>query len=142
MRNVDETDRYSRSTLFEAERQVREEVLRKERVEKVLWQADDFDVPMQQLASEFCGSAVWTRPGLFRKVRNFLNIAMLAALNRSKELETHVRGAIVNGCTTAKIQEALLQSAAYADAPAGVEGFRIAMPIVQEHLSAPLNGGN
>ncbi|AIT28505.1 carboxymuconolactone decarboxylase family protein [Bordetella holmesii 44057] len=59
---------------------------------------------------------------------------MLAALNRPKELETHVRGALVNGCSIEEIQETLLQAAVYAGVPAGIEGFRTATPVIREHL--------
>jgi 4-carboxymuconolactone decarboxylase len=51
---------------------------------------------------------------------------MLTALNRSHELGVHVRGALRNGCTTAEIQEVLLQAAIYCGVPAAMEAFRVA----------------
>jgi 4-carboxymuconolactone decarboxylase len=58
--------------------------------------------------------------------RSLLNVVMLTALGRPRELGLHVRGAIRNGCTREEIQEALLQVAVYAGVPAGMEAFRVA----------------
>ncbi|OZI75144.1 carboxymuconolactone decarboxylase family protein [Bordetella genomosp. 12] len=126
--------RYDETEKFKAGLQVREEVLGKERVKQALWEADAFNAPMQQFATEFCWGAAWSRTGLTRKTRSLLNIGMLTALNRPKELETHVRGALVNGCSVEEIQEALLQAAVYAGVPAGIEGFRTATPVIYAHL--------
>ena len=65
---------------------------------------------MQELVTEYCWGEVWTRPGLERRTRSLLNLAMLTALNRPHELGAHVRGAITNGCTEEEIQEMLLQA--------------------------------
>jgi 4-carboxymuconolactone decarboxylase len=72
--------------------------------------SSEFAMPMQQLVTEFCWGAVWTRPGLQRKQRSLLNLAMLTALNRSTELAVHVRGAVNNGCSEVEIRETLLQA--------------------------------
>lgn len=125
---------YDQTEKFNAGLQVREAVLGKDKVKQALWDADAFNAPMQQFATEFCWGAAWTRPGLHRRTRSLMNIAMLTAMNRSKELETHVRGALTNGCSIEEIQEALLQAAVYAGVPAGVEGFRTATPVINAHL--------
>ena len=127
---------YDQTEKFRAGLAVREAVLGKDKVAKALWDADAFNAPMQQFATEFCWGAAWTRQGLPKKTRSLLNIAMLTAMNRSTELATHVRGALTNGCTIVEIQEALLQAAVYAGVPAGIEGFRTATPIIREHLAA------
>ena len=72
--------------------------------------SSDFAMPMQQLVTEFCWGAIWTRPGLERKQRSLINLAMLTALNRSTELGVHVRGAVNNGCSDIEIRETLLQA--------------------------------
>ena len=127
---------YDETEKFKAGLAVREAVLGKKKVETALWNADAFNAPMQQFATEFCWGAAWARPGLPRQTRSLLNIAMLAALNRQQELETHVRGALKNGCTPEEIQETLLQAAVYAGIPAGIEGFRTATPAIKEYLDA------
>lgn len=114
------------NTKLEIGLQTRREVLGAEHVDRSLEQATDFARPMQELVTEYCWGAVWARPGLDRKVRSLLNIAMLTALGRQHELEVHVRGAITNGVRPAEIQEALLQAAIYCGVPAAMEATRTA----------------
>ena len=113
-------------TKLEVGLQTRREVLGAEHVDRSLAQATDFSRPMQELVTEYCWGAVWSRPGLDRKVRSLLNIAMLTSLGRQHELEVHVRGAITNGVSVAEIQEALLQTAIYCGVPAAMEATRTA----------------
>lgn len=115
---------------------VRSEVLGVEHVQRSLEQTSEFVRPMQEFVTEYCWGAVWTRPGLERRVRSLINLAMLAALNRSHELAVHVRGAIRNGCTPEEIQETLLQAAVYSGVPAGMEAFRVAEATLEELAAA------
>jgi 4-carboxymuconolactone decarboxylase len=119
-------------TLFEKGLEVRKDVLGPEYVEKSLQSADAFNRPMQELVTEYCWGAVWTREGLPRKTRSMLNIAMLTVLNRPHELKLHVRGALRNGCTKEEISEILLQAAIYAGVPAAIDGFRTAREVIDE----------
>src|SRR5947209_9543721 len=102
---------------FEAGLQTRREVLGAEHVDRSLARASEFARPMQELVTEYCWGAVWSRPGLDRRTRSLLNIGMLTALGRSHELSLHVRGALTNGVTPEEIQEALLQAAIYCGVP-------------------------
>jgi len=106
--------------------QTRREVLGTEHVDRSLGQASDFARPMQELVTEYCWGAVWSRPGLDRRSRSLLNIVMLTALGRWHELDVHVRGAVTNGVSAAEIQEALLQTAIYCGVPAAMEAMRTA----------------
>lgn len=112
--------------LFARGMTVRREVLGDEHVDRSLASGGEFGQPLQELVTEFCWGAVWTRPGLDRKVRSLINLAILTALNHPQELATHVRGALTNGCTVQEIQEALLQATIYCGVPAGVDAFRVA----------------
>ncbi|MCX4094785.1 carboxymuconolactone decarboxylase family protein [Nocardia sp. alder85J] len=132
----------TRRELWEAGLQVRREVVGSEYVDRALAAADDFQLPMQELVTEYCWGSVWTRPGLDRRTRSMLNLAMLATLNRSSEFATHVRGALTNGVTEEEIREVLLQATIYAGVPAGVEAFRIAGPILAEHRAAAAESGS
>ena len=120
------------SDLFEKGLEVRKAVLGAEYVEQSIKNADDFNRPLQELVTEYCWGAIWTREGLPRKTRSMLNIAMLASLNRPHELELHLRGALRNGCTKDEIKEILLQVAIYAGVPAGVDSFRTARKVFAE----------
>ena len=111
---------------FEQGLQVRRAVLGDERVAASLNGASDFSRPLQELVTEYCWGAVWSRPGLDRRTRSLINLAMLAALNRKHELDLHVRGAVNNGCTSDEIREVLLQVVVYCGVPAGMEAFRVA----------------
>ena len=111
---------------FDAGMTVRKEVLGAEHVERSLEGASAFARPMQDLVTEYCWGAVWSRPGLDRRTRSLVNLGMLAALNRGHELGVHVRGALTNGVTPEEIREVLLQAAIYCGVPAGMEAFRIA----------------
>lgn len=105
---------------------IRKAVLGRDYVDKSLANLDDFDRPLQELVTEYCWGTIWKRPGLSRKTRSLINLALLTALNRPHELKLHLRGALRNGCTKKEIMEVFLQAVIYCGVPAGVESFRIA----------------
>ena len=119
-------DRYERGL------RVRREVLGAAHVDRSLAEVTEFSRPVQELVTEYCWGEVWNRPGLDRRTRSLLNLAMLTALNRMHELGVHVRGAVANGCTEEEIQETLLQTAVYCGVPAALESFRVAERVLQE----------
>lgn len=118
--------------LFEKGLATRREVLGAEYVDKSIQSADDFNRPMQELVTQYCWGDVWNRPGLDRRTRSMLNLAMLSALNRPHELKLHVRGALRNGVTKDEIKEVLLQAAIYCGVPAAIDGFRTAREALKE----------
>jgi 4-carboxymuconolactone decarboxylase len=111
---------------FEKGLKVRREVLGDAYVDAALSKMDDFNRPLQELVTEYCWGAVWTRPGLGRKTRSLINLAMLTALNRPHEIKIHLKGALNNGCSREEIMETLLQTAIYCGVPAAVDSFRLA----------------
>jgi 4-carboxymuconolactone decarboxylase len=111
---------------FDKGLQIRKDTLGAEFVETSLKTADDFNMPMQELTTEYCWGYVWGREGLPRKTRSMLNLAMISALNRPHELKMHVKGALKNGVTREEIREIFLQVAIYCGVPAGVDSFRVA----------------
>lgn len=118
--------------LFEKGLKTRREVLGAEYVDASIKNADDFNMPMQELVTQYCWGDVWNRPGLERKTRSFLNLAMITALNRPHELKLHVRGAINNGLTKDEIKEVFLQAAIYCGVPAAIDSFRVAKEVFKE----------
>lgn len=118
--------------LFDKGLQTRREVLGAEYVDASIKNADDFNMPMQELVTQYCWGDVWNRPGLDRRTRSFLNLAMLTALNRPHELKLHVRGAINNGLTKEEIKEVFLQTAIYCGVPAAIDAFRTAKDVFKE----------
>jgi len=122
-----------RDKLFEQGLKLRKQVLGAAYVEEQIKNADEFSMPMQLLATKSAWGMVWTRPGLPRKVRSMLNIAMLVALGKAEELELHLGGAIRNGVTRKEIGEILLHSAIYCGYPAALGGFRTAREYFAKH---------
>lgn len=112
--------------VYERGLQLRKDVLGEDYVNRSLANADEFSRPMQDLSTEYCWGAVWSRPGLTRRERSLLNIGMISALNRPHELKLHVKAALNNGLTREQIREALLQVAIYCGVPAGLDSTRIA----------------
>ena len=118
--------------LFDKGLKVRREMLGAEYVDNALKAADDFTRPIQELVTQMAWGEIWTRPGLDRRTRSFLNLAMITALNRPHELKLHVRGAITNGLTKVEIMEVFLQSAIYCGMPAALDSFRVAKEVFAE----------
>jgi 4-carboxymuconolactone decarboxylase len=117
---------------FEKGLKVRKEVLGEKHVNASLAAADELTAPLQKLVTEWCWGDIWTRPGLERKTRSFLNLSMLTALNRPHELKLHVRGAINNGATEEEIVEVLLQAAVYCGVPAALDSMRVVAETIRE----------
>jgi 4-carboxymuconolactone decarboxylase len=118
--------------LFEKGLQIRREVLGAEYVDSSIQNADDFTQSLQELVTRYCWGEIWGRPGLDRRTRSLLNLAMLTALNRPHEIKLHVRGALNNGITRDEIKEVFLQTAIYCGVPAAMESFRIAREVFKE----------
>jgi 4-carboxymuconolactone decarboxylase len=122
----------AKSPLFEKGLKVRREVLGAEYVDKSLANANEFTQAFQDITTEWCWGYAWTRPGLDRKTRSMLNLAMLTALNRSPEIKLHVRGALNNGVTVEEIKEVLLHATVYCGIPAGLDAFKAANEVLKE----------
>jgi 4-carboxymuconolactone decarboxylase len=101
-------------------------------LERRAQQRNTFNGVLQDYSAEVCFGRTWARPGLDRKLRSVINIAMLVALNRPNQLRHHVEGALNNGCSADEIQEILLQTAVYCGLPAAGEGFRIAEEVLRD----------
>ena len=110
----------------------RREVLGAEYVDKAMAATDDFSKPFVDLLNTYCWNDVWNRPGLPRKTRSMLNLAMLSALGKEHELKLHLNGALNNGLTKEEIREVLLQVAIYCGVPAAVVSFRCAREVFKE----------
>lgn len=111
---------------------MRRRVLGDEHVNRSRDAATDFTRPLQDLVTEYCWGAIWTREQLEPLTRSFINLAMLTALGKQDELKLHVRGALRNGATVEQIREVLLQAAIYCGVPAALEATRTAAAVLAE----------
>ena len=127
---TDQTDHPTAATLFELGMPIRREVLGAEYVDKSMDGANEFMMAFQHATTEMAWGYVWSRPGLDRKTRSLLNLAMLTALRAHNELKLHVKGAITNGVTVDEIKETLLHTAAYCGIPAALEAFKAANEVL------------
>src|SRR5690606_6871708 len=91
--------------LFDKGLNIRREVLGADYVDGSINNANDFMMAFQQITTQWCWGYTWSRPGLERKTRSMLNLAMLTALNRPAEIKMHVKGALANGVTVDEIRE-------------------------------------
>ncbi len=120
--------------MFDKGLEVRRAVLGADYVDKAVaaGRADPFTKPLQELVTQYCWGEIWGRPGLDRKTRSMLNLAMLTALNRPHEVKLHVKGALNNGLTKDEIMEVFLQAMIYCGVPAAIDSFRTAKEVFQE----------
>ena len=117
---------------YDAGLKTRREVLGAQYVDKAMAGTDDFSAPFVELLNTYCWNDVWNRPGLDRKTRSMLNLAMLSALGKEHELKLHLNGALNNGLTKEQIREVLLQVAIYCGVPAAVVAFRCAREVFKD----------
>ncbi|HVC42429.1 MAG TPA: 4-carboxymuconolactone decarboxylase [Candidatus Saccharimonadales bacterium] len=104
----------------------RREVLGDAHVDRAMAGADAFTADFQEYITRAAWGAVWSRPGLDRRTRSCITVAMLAAQGSEHELAMHVRAALRNGVTVDEIKEILLQVAVYAGVPRANRAFGIA----------------
>jgi 4-carboxymuconolactone decarboxylase len=117
---------------FESGLSVRREVLGDEHVDRALSGVSPFTAPFQDLITRFAWGEVWTRPGLDRRTRSCITIALLAGLGHWEELAIHVRAGLRVGVEPAEIQEVLLHTAIYAGVPAANRAFAVAQQTLSE----------
>jgi len=125
-------DKRAHKERYDAGLKTRREVLGAQYVDKAMAATDDFSKPFVELLNTYCWNDIWNRPGLDRKTRSMLNLAMLSALGKEHELKLHLNGALNNGLTKEQIREVLLQVAIYCGVPAGVVAFRCAREVFKE----------
>lgn len=104
----------------------RREVLGASHVDAAVAATTEFSAPFQEYITGAAWADVWSRPGLDRRTRSCITLALLAALHCDAELPMHVRAAVRNGLTAAEISEILLHTAVYAGVPAANTAIRIA----------------
>ena len=109
---------------------IRREVLGGDHVDRAESRTTELTADFQDLITRYAWGEIWARPGLDRRTRSCITLAMLVALGRTEELKLHLRGALNNGLTRDEIKEVLLQTAIYAGIPAANSAFRVASEVL------------
>ncbi len=126
---------------FEEGMKIRRQVLGESYVDDAESGKTAFDADFQRFIVETAWGSVWARPGLDRKTRHLLTIALLAALGREEELAIHIRATKQTGVTPEEVKEALLQVAIYAGVPAANSAFALAKEVYAESGRNTAEGG-
>ncbi len=116
---------------YEAGMAVRREVLGDAHVNRSLARRNAFNGEFLDLLTRYAWGEIWTRPGLERRTRSMIVLAMLVALNRSEEFRLHVRAAFNTGLGREDIKEVLLQTAIYCGVPAANAAFHVAEEVFE-----------
>ena len=112
--------------------QTRREVLGDAHVDRATASAGTFGEPFQDLITRYAWGAVWSRPGIDRRMRSAITLAALITLRAENELGMHVRAALRNGLTPDDIREVILHTAVYAGVPAANAAFALAHQVLRE----------
>jgi 4-carboxymuconolactone decarboxylase len=111
---------------------VRRAVLGDQYVERAVAATTAFTADFQDLITRYAWGEIWSRPGLDRRIRSCITLALLAALSQDEELVMHVHAALRNGLSAEEINEVLLQVAIYAGVPAANRAFRAAQQALED----------
>ncbi|HTO27071.1 MAG TPA: 4-carboxymuconolactone decarboxylase [Devosia sp.] len=114
------------ASLYERGMATRRSVLGDTHVNGATARQTPFDADFQRFITEGAWGSVWSRPGLSKRERSLVTIALLAALGHEEELAMHVRATVNTGCSPDDMKEALLHVAVYAGVPAANRAFKIA----------------
>jgi 4-carboxymuconolactone decarboxylase len=109
---------------------IRKAVLGEEHVVRAQANENSFNSEFQDLITRYAWGEIWARPGLDRKTRSLITVAMMVALNRPDELRLHLRAAKNNGASNDEIREVLLHSAIYCGVPAANAAFHLAEEVL------------
>lgn len=85
-----------------------------------------FDAPFQDFITEGAWGSVWSRPGLTKRERSLITLALLAALGHWEEVAMHVRATANTGASPEDVREAMLHVAVYAGVPAANQALKVA----------------
>ncbi len=120
------------TTTHERGMRVRRAVLGDAHVDRAVERTTPLTAPFQDLITRYAWGDVWSRPGLDRRTRSMLTLALLTALGHEHELRMHVRAAVTNGLTGQEIGEVLLHTAVYAGVPASNRALAAAQEVLHE----------
>src|ERR1700751_1368381 len=123
---MEEKERYHKGL------ETRREVLGKEHVDRSQANLTEFNAPFQEFITRYAWGEIWERPGLTRRERSLITLAMLVALDREPEFRMHIRAALNDGVTTEEIREVLIHAGIYCGLPAANAAIQAAEQVIRE----------
>jgi 4-carboxymuconolactone decarboxylase len=121
---------------YEKGQTIRREVLGAEYVDAAARNTTDFNRPFQELINEYVWGTLWARPGIDRRTRAMINLAMLTAMGRTEEVKIYLKAGPNIGLTREDVREVLMQTAIYCGIPAALDSFRAAQEVFNEQDQA------
>ncbi len=121
-----------RSERFEQGMKTRRSVLGDAHVDRAEKMKTAFDEPFQTLITESAWGHVWSRPGLTKRERSLITIALLAALGHHDEVAMHTRATTNTGATPDDLMEVMLHVAIYAGVPAANHNIKIIKDVLEK----------
>lgn len=118
----------------------RRQVLGEDWVAQSIDKANMLNVEFQRMITTYAWDGIWSRPGLDRRTRRIMVLAITASMGRWEEFELHIRTGLQSdpadpaaaALDLSTIQEILLQTAVYAGVPAGNTGMSVVMKVLRE----------
>ncbi len=112
--------------------QNRRAVLGDDHVNKAIEGSNELNDDFQKFITRYAWGEIWDRPGLDKKTRSLLTLAILVAVGKDDELQMHIRAAVTNGVTVAEIKEVFMHAALYCGLPSANHAFKLATPVLEE----------
>jgi len=88
---------------------------------------------LADLSADVLFGDVWERPGLSKRDRSLITVAVLTALYRTDQLRGHIRRALDNGVTKAEIGEVITHIAFYGGWPTAANAVQVAKQVFDEN---------
>lgn len=124
---------------FERGMAIRRQVLGDAHVDRAEANKTSFDADFQRFITETAWGSVWSRPGLDRRTRHLITIAVIAALGKEHELALHIRATSNTGVSQEEVKEVLMQVGVYAGVPAANTAVAIAKSVYSELAEEEIN---
>jgi 4-carboxymuconolactone decarboxylase len=122
---------------FERGLAIRKAVLGDEHVARAQAGTSPLDADFQRFITEVAWGGVWARPGLDRRTRHLITLAMLAALDKHEELAMHIAATVRTGVSVDELKEVFLQVAIYAGVPSANAAFAAAKRVLGDAAAPP-----
>ncbi|QIL83553.1 carboxymuconolactone decarboxylase [Diaphorobacter sp. HDW4A] len=118
----------------------RRQVLGDAWVDRSVSSANTLNVDFQRMITSYAWDHIWSRPGLDRRTRRVMVLAITASMGRWEEFELHVRTGLSAPPDQPEsapldldtLKEVLLQIAVYAGVPAGNTGMAVVIKVAKE----------